>query len=839
MKRLSVRLSIVAAVIAIGGATIAYNIWKSEPQTADGADKTAQAGGPDADQQVQPIPDEEQPTVKPPAKSMFGDSTFRTVSHETDKDDSSFPAPPDPYGGSPAPPPEPAALPPLGTNEASPVDDSGSGFPLPEDAPAASPPVPAFGASPTNHADYSPTATLVDHEKEGAPDAAVAQPPASMSLGDDNVPEALPPGDATEPPAPMPTGAAALATDAPAASSGGFPVGKPDEPAVVEPPKPDTNTFNPGMRAATEPVDAAPLDNQFATQNRSNESYSPATDPSSPIGGTAAEPSPGFPTKPPAGLPNAPRSALPDSPAGAAVTPSALNNTYGTGGLGSNPAAPYASARDRSASTGRRLEEQSSLYGDPADVADSSQSSNTPGDRQLEGQQMPALAIEKTAPVEVQVDREAVFETHIRNTGSVPADQVLLVDQVPQGTDFVDSTPRCTQGTDGMLVWQLGTIEPGQQVTITTKLLPKVEGEIGSVAQIAFQTRASVRTVCTRPELKIEQTSAPQVLIGQNVTLDITISNVGSGVASGVVLENDVPAGFTHPAGRELEQAIGDLQPGQQTHVQLTLAAAEAGTFANRIVVHTDGNVAAQDAHDIEVVAPQLQIAVNGPSRRYLDRPATYTVELANPGTASATNVELVTYLPKGMKYVTSDNQGQYDSQSHAVYWSLTELPAKKKGGVSVTTLPIEPGEQKLRVDSKADLGLGQTYEHAVAVEGRAELVFTIADLADPIEVGAECSYEIRIQNRGSRSDSNVRLAAEIPPGMKFIDGDGPTGVSSQGQIAVFEPLSEIRPDEEVAYRIRVEGSTNGDHVLRVQVQSDELRVPVTKEEITRVYSDK
>ena len=66
---------------------------------------------------------------------------------------------------------------------------------------------------------------------------------------------------------------------------------------------------------------------------------------------------------------------------------------------------------------------------------------------------------------------------------------------------------------------------------------------------------------------------------------------------------------------------------------------------------HTAG--AAQDAHDIEVVAPQLQIAVNGPSRRYLDRPATYTVELANPGTASATNVELVTYLPKGMKYVT------------------------------------------------------------------------------------------------------------------------------------------------------------------------------------------
>ena len=113
-----------------------------------------------------------------------------------------------------------------------------------------------------------------------------------------------------------------------------------------------------------------------------------------------------------------------------------------------------------------------------------------------------------------------------------------------------------------------------------------------------------------------------------------------------------------------------------------------------------------------------------------------------------------------------------------------------------------------------------------------------IADLADPIEVGADCSYEIRLENRGSRSDANVRLAAEIPPGMTFSGGDGPTEVSSQGQTVVFAPLGELRPGEELVYRIRVQGTAKGDHVLRVQVQSDEVRVPVTKEEITRVYSD-
>ena len=831
MKRLSVRLSIVAAVIAIGGSTIAYNIWwKGDKKDKDQAGKTAQNDGEDDNKSVTPIPTPEDSEVKPPARSMFeGGGTLKTVSHEegVESPASGLSIPPDPtYGpGSGTKPPEPAALPTMDTDNASPVGNSGGGFPVGDGSFPTPPPSPAFGGSPTGNLGNPPPVVSLGDNNADLPASDIPKPPTQMSIGD--VPEALPPGGDTVPPDTSLTGTGSPVNDTPTGDTGGFPTAIPDKPAVG-------GGLALGAAAAGAATGAAAGFGQAGSGGSfGDDPPAPATDPLPPLGGSAPDARSGLPTQPPAGPADTPN-ALERSgaPIGSATPRS--SDAFGD----DNPNA-YGRAGVAPAAMGGGLGSQPSVYGDATAVAASSQASNTPGDRQLEGQQMPALAVEKTAPVEVQVDQLASFEIHIRNTGSVPAHQVMVVDQVPRGAEFVDSTPRCTRGTDGTLIWQVGTIEPGDQVTITTKLLPKVEGEIGSVAQVAFQAHASVRTVCTRPELKIEQSSETQVLIGQSMTLDIIISNVGSGVATGVVLENDVPAGFTHPAGRELEQALGDLQPNEQTRVQLTLTAAEAGLFANRLVVRGEGNITAQDAHEIQVIAPQLQISVNGPSRRYLDRPATYTVELANPGTAPATNVELVTYLPKGMKYVTSDNQGQYDSQSHAVYWSLQELPAQKKGGVSVTTLPIEPGDQKLRVDSKADLGLGQTYEHPVSVEGRAELEFTVADLADPIEVGADCSYEIRLHNRGSRADSNIRLAAEIPAGMKFDGGDGPTEVSSQGQTVIFAPLAELKPDEEVAYRIRVQGSTNGDHVLRVQVQSDELRVPVTKEEITRVYSDK
>jgi hypothetical protein len=39
-------------------------------------------------------------------------------------------------------------------------------------------------------------------------------------------------------------------------------------------------------------------------------------------------------------------------------------------------------------------------------------------------------------------------------------------------------------------------------------------------------------------------------------------------------------------------------------------------------------------------------------------------------------------------------------------------------------------------------------------------------------------------------------------------------------------------------YKVRVRGVRPGDHRVRVQVVSDEVRTPVNKEESTRVYAD-
>ncbi|MGV3606394.1 MAG: hypothetical protein ACO1RA_08290 [Planctomycetaceae bacterium] len=462
-----------------------------------------------------------------------------------------------------------------------------------------------------------------------------------------------------------------------------------------------------------------------------------------------------------------------------------------------------------------------------------------PGDRKLEGAQTPAVTLEKVAPPEIQVGRPATFEVRVRNVGQVAAHHVVVSDQIPRGTQLQGTKPEAKTSDDGSIVWQLGTIPPGQEVMLAMQVVPEQEGEIGSIAQVGFAAQATAKTVCTRPMLKVEHTAPKQVLIGETVNVSILVENPGSGAAAGVIIEEDVPEGLEHDGGRELEYEVGTLSPGQSRRLDLQMRASKPGIVQNTIHVRGEGNLVAQHDIQIEVVAPQLAIGIDGPKKRFLDRQATYTLSLANPGTASARNVEMVAYLPRGVKFVQTDSQGQYDARQHAVFWALEELPNKKKGTVKLTVLPVEAGEQVLRVDGRGDLGLSATQEQVVQVEGVTELAYSIADLADPVEVGGENTYEIRVVNNGSRAVTNVVVVAQIPAGIQAKEGEGPTAAATAGQKVTFEPLARMNPQDEAVFRIHCQAVKEGDYLIKVQLACDEFPTPVSKEESTRVYTDR
>jgi uncharacterized repeat protein (TIGR01451 family) len=463
----------------------------------------------------------------------------------------------------------------------------------------------------------------------------------------------------------------------------------------------------------------------------------------------------------------------------------------------------------------------------------------TPGNKQLEGAQSPQVTVEKTAPPEIQVGKPATFKIKVRNAGQVAAHAVEVHDEIPKGTRLLSTNPQASQGVHGgELVWSLGTMPPGEERSVEVQVMPMEEGEIGSVATVQFHAQASARTVATKPELVIEAQAPKQVLVGDLVNLAITVTNPGTGVATGVVLEERIPPGLQHAAGTELEYEIGVLKPKESRQLQLQLTAVRPGPVTNVLAARGEGGLKIEHRTELAVIAPQLELAVDGPKRRFLEREAIYSVSVSNPGTAPAQKVELLAQLPPGLKFVSANNAGRYDDKARAVHWQLDELPVRETGTVKVVTLPIESGEQKLHVTATTAKGLSVEKEHPVLVDGIAAVMFEVIDVHGPVEKGGETTYEIRVVNQGSKAATNVRVTATLPAEMRPIAAEGPTHNTVEGNRIVFDGLSRLAPKADTTYRIRVQCLQAGDLRISVQLLTDEIRSPITKEESTRVYAD-
>lgn len=460
-----------------------------------------------------------------------------------------------------------------------------------------------------------------------------------------------------------------------------------------------------------------------------------------------------------------------------------------------------------------------------------------PGERILEGLQTPTISIQKLVPAEIQVGKKCTFAVRVQNTGQRTAHDVLVRDEAPLGTQLVGTAPKADVA-GSQVVWNLGTLSPGEERVLEMELIPTAEGDLGSVATVTFAAQASAKVRCTRPELALRLTTGPQVMLGQQHIVQIEVSNPGTGDATGVMLLESVPAGVSHEAGPALEFPIGTLRAGDSRRLELVLTAEQAGRVNNEMTARADANLLVQANCEFDVIAPDLKVTIDGPNRRFLDRPATYTVTVDNPGTASAKELQLIAKLPEGLQFSSANQQGEYDPVTRSVHWSLAELPANEHGEVQLTALPIEAGEHTLQVASRALQGLEARTEAHVTVEGLVALSFEVAAVDVAIPVGDETTYEITVVNRGSKAASNVRVAAITDEGIRAIGGQGETRHEVQGDRVVFAPIATLAPKAEAKFRVNVQGVRAGDQRTRVQVTTDEVREPITKELSTQVYAD-
>ncbi|MDR0869580.1 MAG: DUF11 domain-containing protein [Planctomycetaceae bacterium] len=463
--------------------------------------------------------------------------------------------------------------------------------------------------------------------------------------------------------------------------------------------------------------------------------------------------------------------------------------------------------------------------------------SGLPGQSVLEGPQTAFLTVEKVLPAEVKLEEPAVIQTVIHNTGRSAAKNIVLKDKIPKGTKLLSTSPETTAAADGELLWQLGNLDANEKITVEMKFLPQCEGEIGSVASVSYAVEASARLEVTRPMLKVEVKAPAEVRHGEIADIEITISNPGTATATGVILEEYVPDGLYHKDGKILvNKNVDTLRPKEAKRLTLPLTCTGHGNLVNRLIVKANGNLTVEEKTTIRALSPILELGIAGPNQQFLERQSAYRLTVANKGTSAAQSIDLVATLPSAVKFVSTNQSGVYEPQTHTVHWALEELPAQEAGEIELNLLPVQTGEHVIRFKGLGQNNLKEETLKQVVIDGLSALSFEVVSNSNLVELGKEAVYEVRVQNKGTKKTENVKVRLNLSEGLQFARADGPVRHQENGGVVVFETLPQLEAKGEKVYKVGAKGLTDGDHRISVQVSSDDLRSPLTKEEPTRVF---
>lgn len=467
----------------------------------------------------------------------------------------------------------------------------------------------------------------------------------------------------------------------------------------------------------------------------------------------------------------------------------------------------------------------------------------------------PGVVVETVTPETVSVGQDVTYELVVKNEGSTAVWNVRVEDEIPAGSKYVMSDPS-GDTANGKLSWNLGSLDIGATKRLKVVVRPSEEGELRNRTVVSFSAATENKMKVTRPKVGVAVSAPDTVKAGEEAAFTVKLTNTGSGPATNLVMRATLSDGLHNPNGSILELKIPSLAAGQTKTIPLRAIATKSGSQSCSLAVSADGTVAEPTKAGLNVVEPKLVARVVGPAKCLVKGEPTFTLEFTNPGTATTDNLTATVPLPPGFEFIQASDGGAVSQSGKEIVWRLPGLPAGAGKAVSMKLRSVAPSDAMVKVvvgavnetmpvnssgiqqASIAMKGLEAKADLTIKSEGVAALRFEVIDVEDPVEVGKEAIYEIRLTNQGTGPCTNVNITGLPAEGTTAVAANGPTQVRVQAGQLLFDPIAKLDVKGEAIYRVRVRGNQSGDMKFKLQVSCDQIRTPIIKEENTRFYKE-
>jgi uncharacterized repeat protein (TIGR01451 family) len=445
------------------------------------------------------------------------------------------------------------------------------------------------------------------------------------------------------------------------------------------------------------------------------------------------------------------------------------------------------------------------------------------------------IKIDKDLPQMVQLNETFQYKMKVKNLASSNVAEVKVTEHMGDNFDYQSSTPEgMTSG--GNLTWNLGMLEPGEVKEITIVGSATTTDCIENCTTIDYVIPVCTYVQVVQPKLELTKEAPEKVTICEDIPLQFTVTNNGTGTAEKVMITDDLPEGLMTLDGKDqIQIEVGSLMPGKSQLYTVNTKAESTGTYENKAYAEGAGGLEAESAMTTtQVTQPMLEITKEGPDMRYLGRSVEYTITITNTGDEVARNTVIEDTIPMAVSDVSVSDGGSVSGNK--AMWQIGNLEPEASRSVTISYTPTEKGEVSNRSTVTAICAEGVAASASTEIEGIPALLLEVIDLEDPIEIGSNVTYKIIVTNQGSAVATSVNVEAMLEDTMEYVSSSGATNGSMQGDTVSFSPLGSLAPKAQAVWNVTVKATGEGDVRFSVNMNCDQLKRDVEETESTNFY---
>ncbi|MCX8108769.1 MAG: hypothetical protein N3G20_08195, partial [Verrucomicrobiae bacterium] len=241
------------------------------------------------------------------------------------------------------------------------------------------------------------------------------------------------------------------------------------------------------------------------------------------------------------------------------------------------------------------------------------------------------------------------------------------------------------------------------------------------------------------------------------------------------------------------------------------------------------------EASAVPVVrAPVIELSCVAPLQAPVKRPLEVVLTVRNTGTDIEPKVRVVVTLPAKVRATGASTGGSV--ADNCVVWELEQLAPGTARDLSVSVVAGDPGQITIAARAQGECAPPVETSCTARFVGVGGVLLEVVDLEDPVLVGENVTYEIKVVNQGSAPLNNVKLTCTVPEQQEFVAGFGATPVRIADRRLAMDTVTSLAPGATVSWRVTVKAIAQGDVRFRTELVSDEFTAPIHEIEAPQQY---